>query len=1064
MSLNAWEWEDEDAAIIDPLTSLHSFLQTTNDCVVEGYLGTRVQEYDYDGRYGTLGSLEEEHVSPFEPDVPQVVPCKFIISLAFPVNFGIKGKYLNILEKFKKHPKLDNHIAKLRRFYHIEYFLLPDDEEPKIVDMVIFPGMAKVFLDSGVKTIKPWLEGGKLWVSWSQSFNVNVTKELLKKMNFHKITLRLWDTKDKISKKVRYYRLKAASYLEEAGSFGKSEEVRLLVLDQRRQCDLSHEKASINTEEWDEERLLGKPEKAEKHAKLFPGSHQAEPEIISKNNEDYEKSLKMDDLSSIRRSTSRTPVVPLAGATMLEIKEFIEKKSLNSLTDMLEKQRSQSKKKDPEMKRRSLKKGKKQHSEEEFDPSQWRQSVFSLQLAIMPLLAGQQTVMSWGSDKSANILDCLLTFKTEVPIMTEEQKLELNPLIIRIDSVSCLPSQPVPIQELQRLCTPIYCRYRFHKTPVHRTEERPHGTHVYFEDINVICLGAIHPSDLREYLEGPPMVVEVHDRDHKSDESSRRPTLFGEDPLDSHGNIQSFISSKETEDNPFESQNKTWDPHGVARVSFADLLLGHKYLNLVVPIQRCEPKATPGLQGSRCRRVSRFQIPATEVLQHNPMPAGNYLEANSLLKLRVDVAVPLTTWAKAQGVDFLGSHFGRIVFVFSAQDLFLVHSLLKDITLINAKALELDSYPTGTVQQILSAFKMRVNIQHQEHLDVLTGFHLLDGNLHLFVLEGLADGGLRQLWESHQSRIPMLELRKYKVLYNSQLLFRHRLYADLETVLYHVHLFRPLSLLTRHPGLYLRDAIPHKAFQALARIYNICYHSTKLREVIVRDLLPSSAMIKDLSQEFGLPISQEDLMDQKLPTISPQPVPNLEGSQSQVSTLNSKILKNIMKAFQATKRPPVPKAKMMRISTPLDKGVHNYSVMTFNSAVLAKKELCQEMAKEPGRRFTYSQNYLSAIVEPQDSQEEKKKAQEKSRQAWLTVTGFQVTGLHGDILHQDFPLPAIEEFHEVCERSRVLDRLLYPMLDRGRWSWDRRHLDFELYKKPPPFLEVPIPSPTLCFI
>ncbi|VTJ80238.1 Hypothetical predicted protein [Marmota monax] len=267
-------------------------------------------------------------------------------------------------------------------------------------------------------------------------------------------------------------------------------------------------------------------------------------------------------------------------------------------------------------------------------------------------------------------------------------------------------------------------------------------------------------------------------------------------------------------------------------------------------------------------------------------------------------------------------------------------------------------------------------------------------------------------------------------------------------------------------------------------MYNICYHSTKLREVIVRDLLPSSAMIKDLSQEFGLPISQEDLMDQKLPTISPQPVPNLEGSQSQVSTLNSKVLahqekylqwrnnmllttrekhyliqKNIMKAFQATKRPPVPKAKIIRISTPLDKGVHNYSVMTFNSAVLAKKELCQEMAKEPGRRFTYSQNYLSAIVEPQDSQEEKKKAQEKSRQAWLTVTGFQVTGLHGDILHQDFPLPAIGEFHEEWQEHQVLDRLLYPMLDRGRWSWDRRHLDFELYKKPPPFLEVP-PPPT----
>ncbi|VTJ89879.1 Hypothetical predicted protein [Marmota monax] len=616
---------------------------------------------------------------------------------------------------------------------------------------------------------------------------------------------------------------------------------------------------------------------------------------------------------------------------------------------------------------------------------------------------------------------------------------------------------------LQRLCTPFYCRYRFHKTLVHRTEERPHGTHVYFEDINVICLGAIHPSDLREYLEGPPMVVEVHDRDRKSDESSCRPTLFGEEPLDSHGNIQSFISSKETEDNPFQPQNKTWDSHGVTRVSFMDLFLGHKYLNLVVPIQRCEPKATPGLQGSQCRR-------------HNLMPAGNYLEANSLLKLRVDVAVPLRTWAKAQGVDFLGSHFGHIMFVFSAKELFLLHSLLKDITLINAKALELDSYPTGTVQQILPAFKMRVNIQHQEHLDILTGFHLLDGNIHLFVLEGLADGGLRQLWKNHQSQIPMLELRKYKVIYNSQLLICHRLYADLETVLHHVHLFKPLSLLMRHPGLYLRNAIPHKAFQELARIYNICYHSTKFREVIIRDLLPSSTMIKDLSQEFGLPISQEDLMDQKLPIISPQPTPNIEESQSHVSTLNSKILAHQEKYLQWRNNMLL----MTREGLPdqgqddVDLNCPGQGCPQLQCHDLQLHCACQEgtvsrdwprcvtvpseTMAEPGRRFTYSQNYLSAIVEPQDSQEEKK-AQEKSRQAWLRVTGFQVTGLHGDILHQDFPLPAIGEFHEEWQEHEVLNHLLYPMLHRGQWSWDRRHLDFELYKKPLPFLEVP-PPPT----
>lgn len=34
------------------------------------------------------------------------------------------------------------------------------------------------------------------------------------------------------------------------------------------------------------------------------------------------------------------------------------------------------------------------------------------------------------------------------------------------------------------------------------------------------------------------------------------------------------------------------------------------------------------------------------------------------------------------------------------------------------------------------------------------------------------------------------------------------------------------------------------------------------------------------------------------------------------------------------------------------------------------------------------------MVEPQDTEEEKRKAMRKSRQAWLTPNGFQVVGLH----------------------------------------------------------------------
>ncbi|XP_022377091.1 uncharacterized protein KIAA1257 homolog [Enhydra lutris kenyoni] len=1076
MSLNAWEWEDEDPVSMGPMSSMASFYQSGSECDVEEYLKVKAQAQESDSEHPCSSESSFGLASTFNSDVPQAVPCKFIISLAFPVNTGYKGKYTGLMEKHKKHPKMDKPAAKFRRYYHIEYFLLPDDAEPRKVDMVLFPLVAKVFLDSGVKTVRPWHEGDKVWVSWTQTFNINVTKELLKKINFHKITLKVWDTKDKVSRKVRYYRLKNTGYSEDMGSF---EEVKSLVLNQRR---LSAQAPHIK-EEWNQEDARDKAEKAGKHIK----SLRAEFETFPKIPEGDEKVLRMEELATVRWSISRETALSLGAAVSMEMEgeDHHERSSFSSLTNMLEKQKFQIKRKDSEGRKKSQKRGKKSQTEEETDlkmGGDWKHGTFSTELAVMPLLAGWQTIVSRGREKSASILDCFLTLKTEGPIMTEEQKQDLNPLTIKIKCVSCLPSQPVPFRELERLCIPVYCKYQFFKTPVHRTEGRPHGIHIHFQDINVIFLGAMQPSDLREYLEGPPMVVQVHDRDRKLEEYSRKPTLFGDDPLDAYLNLQSLISPEETESNPFESHNKIWDPYGVAQVSFADLLLGQKYLNLVVPIHSCEPKPKHRGQDGKSRKVVGFRVP-TDGFQRNPMPMGNYLEANSLLKMQVDIAVPLQARAEAPDPELSGTQFGRIIFVFDSKKISLLYGLLQDITMINAKALDLEAHPIRNIQQILSAFKMRVKIQERQDLDVLTGFHLLDGKLHLLILEGLADQGLKQLWDSHQSRITRAEPGKHKVLYNSALRFRHRLYADLETVLYQVHLFKPLSQLMKHSALYIRNSVLQKAFQALTRIYSICHHSTKLREVIARGLLPSSAMVKDLSQELGLPISQDDLADGKLMVLPSQPAPCPERFLSRKSTLayeiqahrdkylrwrNTMVLKskgqepsliqkNITGAYQLGKKPSKSVVKVIRISAPAKDAVYNYSIQTLNSTELAKKELYREMAKEPRKRFTYSQKYLSAMVEPQDSEEEEKKAKKRSRQAWLTANGFQLTGLHRSPESDcHLRLPPVGTVPELKEEWRE-NAGFAAMLDRERWGWDRRHQDFDLYRQPPLFLELPPP-------
>ncbi|KAG8516959.1 LOW QUALITY PROTEIN: hypothetical protein J0S82_013514, partial [Galemys pyrenaicus] len=1092
MSLHPWEWED-DKASLGPMSSMINFYQSWSECEVEEYLKAKArgQESDSDNLPSSLASSDGP-ASTFASDIPQVVPCKFIISLALPSFAAVqRAKHLSLIDKFKR-SKVDRPLTKSRRFYHIEYFLLPDDGEPKKADVVVFPTVAKVFLDSGVKTVKLWQEGNKAWVSWAQTFHISMTKELLKKLNFFRITLRLWDTKDKVPRKVRYYRLKTPVYSDDTGSF---DEVKNLVLSQRKLP-----KQDIRfTQKWNQEYVPGEPEAAEQL------KSPRESDVFSNDLED-EKLFRMEDPGFLQWSGSRRMSSSI-GLTGME-------PSVSSLTSMLEKQKVPIRLKELEGKKKVQKKSRSVIEEETNTRpvGTWRPETFSMQLAVMPLLAGWQTVVSHGSLRSANILDCFLTLKTEVPIMTEEQKQDLNPLTIKIHSISCLPSQPVPIDELARLCTPVYCRYQFQNLPAHRTEGQRHGTHIYFQDVNVIFLGAMHPRDLREYLEGPPMVVEVHDRDRKLEESSQKPTLFGEDPFDTHLSLHTLITPKEIENNPFDSQNNVRDPYGVAQVSFADLLLGYTYLNLVVPVHSCEPGPTNLGRDSRSRKAVGFRAPPGG-LQHAPMPMGNYLEADSQLKLRVDVAVPLRARPDTPELDLRGTEFGRVVFVFNARKPALLRSLLQDVAMVNARALELDVYPLRNIQQILSAFRMRAAAHDRPELDVLTGFHLLDGRLHLLVLEGLAEQGLRWLWESHQRRVTRLEHSvsgKHKVLYNSRLLFRHRLYADLETMLYHVHLFRPLSLLVKQPALYLRNAVSRQAFQALSRVYCICHHSTRLREVVTRDLLPSSTMIEVLNQEFGLPISPRELTDRK-PTLPPQPVPIPEPSQGHISVLSHDISthkkrylqwrrtmklnkdqsrsfiqvglpaprQNIAGAYQASKKPVKPVVKVLRISAPARGTIHNYSIQTLNSVALAKKELHREMAKDPRKRFTYSQKYLSATVEPQDPEEEDKKAKKKSRQAWLTPTGFQVTGLQctGSDPHLRLLPPGfLTEQNEVRGEERAEGgastkgrpphspslewREKAPsvnVLDRERWSWDRRHQDFDLYKKPPPFLELPPP-------
>ena len=153
--------------------------------------------------------------------------------------------------------------------------------------------------------------------------------------------------------------------------------------------------------------------------------------------------------------------------------------------------------------------------------------------------------------------------------------------------------------------------------------------------------GTMDQEALLEYLSGPLLEIELHDRDRKLTEENIEPALFGDDLEDEKISnvgmvtcectfvaqnstpnlrrssfilfpgrlVRSFpisdlwrqcirdsvsfifyhqlISARRTTHNPFSDRSKPWDPYGVARFDLGGLLRGERLIVANIPVQPC---------------------------------------------------------------------------------------------------------------------------------------------------------------------------------------------------------------------------------------------------------------------------------------------------------------------------------------------------------------------------------------------------------------------------------------------------------------------------------------------
>lgn len=1020
---------------------------------------------------------------------------------------------------------------KAQNFYHLEYTIFPDADDLVKTDVVTFGMGAKIYLERQDPLVKKvWREGEITWIAWSQKHKLFITKDVLLKLYNHTLELRIWDTKDKVGTRAKFDRPKLSklptSKQDDSDEMGGV--MNMVMVQSQNFIDMQPKKAQkmrplpneITYQKQDPASLKkrvhtpvgDKLPALAATAEVLPGDqgkisptphallalpkkngeldgrssfsrlgHLANQDGIPTSGKDSrgsKVSSKKSQSSKTHTEQTSTPTsktrVGAKSAASTGSSKAIQISHLGSTQTQISHLGSTQTQRKP---RRN------DHAAQTAAENIKKYGISMVAVRMSVLFAGLERVTNRLESPVLGLEDMFVTIQLDTPLLDEKQRLELNPMIIKIHSATNMPNTPLSYQQLSDRCLPPYCSYTFFKLPPHVSMKRCHLPNIYWDDINVVLTGTFEQSELREYLNGSPLEIEVHDRDRRPEEIQLKATLFGDDLEDEKISNVGTVASRRTLHNPFKDKSKVWDPYGVAHVDLSDLLLGQRYLHIKVPVHSCPLPDLLGYDDSKTGGKVMGMAGAVDGPVDSPLPGGHYLSSHTMLKVKVELAHPLVppeSVTKRETVETSKEcPFSKIVYKFDYKNTAMLHQLQTLVTNINARALELDDMPQHVIDAALSTYKLS-GVQQQSHtLDIITGFHVLDGAMHIFVLEGLRDCGIKELWQ----RLLPPEMSDVSVVYHSNLTFSQRLYGPLDVDLCRVKLHEPLCQIVQQPLLYVRDMVPKPCFEALVKLHELT-RIKNMRDAVRNELFPTAEMVVSMSKEFGVPFTTDDfeelhLKDEEKSFVAEattstqdnssiretskhlQPIDNMNLSymeklldrakqQQKKDFIQEHI--NKLKVTSDINRKEKEMRKPMTVKVDVDVA-HNYSTQTLNTTELAKEKLRQILAKDPKIRYSYNQDYHHSMTfVPVNVETIKKQEKLDSKSRWQDTHGWVYPGMRshdGDNKHPYQPHVArSEDLKERWHENALHVGVFQAPLDRDRYPWELRHKDLDLYKRP----------------
>ena len=230
---------------------------------------------------------------------------------------------------------------------------------------------------------------------------------------------------------------------------------------------------------------------------------------------------------------------------------------------------------------------------------------------------------------------------------------------------------------------------------------------------------------------------------------------------------------------------------------------------------------------------------------------GRYMDAESTLSLSIETAVPL-----APPVDVPRPYL-RVIFTTKYSNHRLFREILQIVRETNATALALEGSPKH-ILTTLATYKFTPEQIVDPMLKILTGYHLIDGEMRQLAVEGTVDVmepivgvGRRAVGQDGNH-----------VLMNTQLTYVSRIYATLGADLWPIKLSGPLPSIEADVKTQSGTRVRPECKEAIRRL--ACLNSyTWLREAEDMRLFPSDQMLVFVDKKFGAELTVTDLTGKK---------------------------------------------------------------------------------------------------------------------------------------------------------------------------------------------------------